>query len=104
MTDAERAVREVRLAINGLKNEPTEANHTNLWSKFDRAIEAVRREAFSSRPNNQWISNTIDKARRDENEVCAEMVRDFMRYHRLHRFGLAELVASMRARIGKEGE
>ena len=45
MTDAERAVREVRLAINGLKNEPTEANHTNLWSKFDRAIEAVRREA-----------------------------------------------------------
>ncbi len=122
MTDAERAVREVGLAINGLKNEPTAANHADLWRKFDHAIEAVRREdqraicnchdlaadphAPTQKPHDnikECARSIAAEEREMENEACAK-VMDVDDTTFGWEFDSAVAVAAIRARIGKEGE
>ena len=105
--DAERAKKEARRKVLiAIFSHHSDKKEDAALEAIDHVIEAVRREERErytiAEEYCQDANAHIKKVRRNENEACAEMVRDFMRYHRLHRFGLAELVASIRARIGRE--
>ena len=94
--DAERAVREVGLAINGLKNEPTAANHADLWRKFDRAIEAVKAQCQA------FVLERMEHWKRDENEACAQA--GMQAASNFGRNAALTVRNAIRSRIGKEGE
>ncbi len=83
---------------------------------IDRAIEAVRLEDLrgTNYIHKQHHEDALTKARRGENEACARVLERFVscllwpanmdQYGVALRDDLVKLVATVRARIGKEGE